>query len=114
MNASRPSAPSFQRNALAPGLLAAIALFLSPLLPEDTGATIIRFVVAILALIVAWFALQAKQWWWTVVFVAAAVFWNPVYPIEVDYSVWVAAGVIGAVLFLTAGALIRNERTMPG
>jgi hypothetical protein len=108
MNASPQ--PDFQRNALAPGILAAIALFLSPLFTEGTAATIIRFAVAILALIVAWFALQAGQWWWTVVFLAVAVFWNPVYPFAVSGVVWAAAGVVGGLLFITAGALIKNER----
>ena len=109
MHASRPSDPPFQRNALAPGILAAIALFLSPLVPEGIGATIVRFVVAILALIVAWFAVQAGQWWWTIVFVLVAVFWNPVFAVDVEYGVWAIAGVIGAVLFLAAGALIKTE-----
>ena len=110
MNASRQPAQEFQRNALAPSILAAIALFLSPLFVDGTGATIIRFLVAILALIVAWFAMQAKQWWWTIVFVAVAVSWNPMYPFVVPTAVWAAAGVIGALLFLTAGALIKTER----
>lgn len=105
-----PAQPAMQRNALAPGLLGAIALFLSPLFTDGFGATVIRFVVAILALIVAWFALQAKHWWWTIVFVAVAVFWNPVYPIEVEPAVWTAAGVVGALLFIVAGAVVRAER----
>lgn len=106
------STPSMQRNALAPGLLAAIALFVSPLFQDGFGATVIRFVVAILALIVAWFALQAGQWWWTVVFVAMAVVWNPVYPFDFEGPVWVGAQVAGAVVFLIAGALIKNERAV--
>ncbi|WP_300266466.1 DUF6804 family protein [Microbacterium sp.] len=104
------SAPQMQRNALAPGLLAAIALFLSPLFTEGIVATIILFVVAILALIVAWFALQAKQWWWTVVFVAVAVIWNPVYPFGFSGWVWTMAQFVAALAFITAGALIKNER----
>lgn len=110
MSSSRPAPALFQRNALAPGLVAAIALFLSPLFPEGLGATIIRFVVAILALIVAWFAVQAKQWWWTVVFVAVAVVWNPAYPFDFEGPWWIAAQFVGAVLFLLAGALIKVER----
>ncbi len=113
MHASRQPEPQLQRNALAPGILAAIALFLSPVLTADLGATIIRYAVAILALIVAWFGLQAKQWWWTVVFVAVAVFWNPIYPITIDPVVWGVLGIVGALLFITAGALIKNER-QPG
>ncbi len=108
MSRSQP-APRRQRNALAPGLIAAIALFLSPLFTDGTPETVIRYVVAILALIVAWFALQAKQWWWTIVFVAVAVIWNPVYPFDFSGPVWVGAQVVAAVTFLAAGSLIVTK-----
>lgn len=103
--------PQTQRNALAPALLAAIALFLSPLFTEGVVATIILFLVPILALIVAWFAWQARQWWWTAVFVAVAVIWNPVYPFGFAGPVWTGAQFVAALAFITAGALIKNERT---
>lgn len=103
--------PQTQRNALAPGLLAAIALFVSPLFTEGLGATIILFLVAILALVVAWFAWQARQWWWTVVFVAIAVIWNPVYPFGFTGWVWIGAQFVAALVFIAAGILIRNQRT---
>lgn len=107
------SAPQMQRNALAPGLLAAIALLVSPLFTAGLAATIILFVVAILALIVAWFAWQARQWWWTLVFVAVAVVWNPIFPFGFSGPVWFAAQIAAAVAFIGAGALIKNERTTP-
>ncbi|HCS60457.1 MAG TPA: hypothetical protein DIW46_03525 [Microbacterium sp.] len=107
------SAPQLQRNALAPGLLAAIALFLSPLFTEGIVATIILFVVAILAVIVAWFAWQAGQWWWTIVFVAIAVLWNPVFPFGFSGVGWTVAQIAAALAFITAGALVKNERTAP-
>lgn len=103
--------PQTQRNALAPGLLAVIALFVSPLFTEGLGATIILFLVAILALVVAWFAWQARQWWWTVVFVAIAVIWNPVYPFGFAGWVWIGAQFVAALVFIAAGILIRNQRT---
>ncbi|MGO2049904.1 MAG: DUF6804 family protein [Microbacterium sp.] len=104
--------PQMQRNALAPGLLAAIALFVSPLFPGDNVvATIIMFLVPILALIVAWFAWQAGQWWWAVVFVAITVIWNPIFPFGFTGQVWTAAQFVAALLFIVAGILIRNERT---
>jgi len=105
--------PQTQRNALAPALLAAIALFVSPLFPEGIVATIILFLVAILALIVAWFAWQARQWWWTVVFVAIAVIWNPVYPFGFAGWAWTGAQFVAALAFIVAGILVRNERTAP-
>lgn len=104
------SAPQMQRNALAPGLLAAIALFLSPLFTEGFVATTILFVVAILAVIVAWFAWQAGQWWWTIVFVAIAVVWNPVFPFDFSGWIWTIAQFVAALAFITAGALVKNER----
>lgn len=115
MDIMTSSAPQMQRNALAPSLLAAIALFLSPLplFTEGLGATIILYIVAILAVIMAWFAWQAGQWWWTIVFVAIAVIWNPVFPFGFSGPVWIAAQVVAAVTFITAGALIKNERTAP-
>jgi len=107
------SAPQLQRNALAPGLLAAIALFLAPLFTEGIVATVILYLVAILALIVAWFAFQAGQWWWSIVFLAIAVLWNPIFPFDFSGWVWTVAHFVAALAFITAGALVKNERTTP-
>lgn len=108
MTRSDRSVSQVQRNALAPGLLAAIALFLAPLLIGGEWFLLIRFVVAILAVIVAWFAWQARQWWWVPVFAAIAVLWNPIFPFEFSGPVWIAAQPIAAVVFLVAGATIRT------
>ena len=106
---AQPPVP-FQRNALAPGLLVAIVLFLAPVLLQTSWAAVVLYVTAIGALIVAWFALQAHQWWWTVVFVAVAVLWNPVVPFAFEGPVWTAAQFAAAVAFLVAGALIKSPR----
>ncbi|MGP6170602.1 DUF6804 family protein [Microbacterium sp. A196] len=107
--------PQLQRNALVPGILAAIALIISPLplFAEGLGRTIVLFVVTILALIVAWFALQAAQWWWTIALVVIAVVWNPVFPLTLDPWIWVTGSIVGALVFVTAGAVVKNERTTP-
>lgn len=110
MSSSRNTPSPTQRNALAPGLLAAVALFLSPLFIEGDGGVVIRFIVAILALIVAWFGWQAGQWWWTAVFAAVAVLWNPVWPFGFEGTPWLAVQPVAAVLFLVAGMLIKTER----
>ncbi|MFB7892431.1 DUF6804 family protein [Microbacterium sp. NPDC056044] len=101
----------YQRNAFAPSLIAAIALFLAPLLIGGDWFLLIRFVVAILAVIVAWFAFQARHWWWIPVFVAIAVLWNPIFPFAFDGPVWTAAQPVAAVVFLVAGATIRTPRS---
>ncbi len=106
--------PAFQRNALAPGMLAALALVVSQLWLAGAWDEVFRYVVSILALIVAWFAIQAKHWWWVPVFLAIAVMWNPVAPIAWEgealaatffWSHWIAAAA-----FLTAGLLIKAPR----
>ena len=105
------SASTYQRNAFAPAVIAAIALFLAPLLIGGEWFLLIRFVVAILALIVGWFAIQARHWWWVPVFAAIAVLWNPIFPFAFDGPVWTAAQPVAAVLFLVAGATIRTTRS---
>lgn len=111
MNSTDRSASQYQRNAFAPGLLAAIALFLAPLLVGGEWFLLIQFVVAILALIVVWFAVQARQWWWVPVFAAIAVLWNPIFPLGFTGPVWAAAQPVAAIVFLVAGATIKTPRT---
>jgi hypothetical protein len=109
MSGSRTPA-MYQRNALAPSLLAAIALFLAPVLFQVGWTLPVLFIVAILALIVGWFALQARQWWWAPVFAAIAVAWNPMFPFGFDGPVWLGVQPVAAVVFLIAGALIKTPR----
>jgi len=109
MSARTPQPVAYQRNALAPGVLAAIALFLAPLLIGNDWFLLIRFVVAIFAVIVGWFAIQARQWWWLPVFAAIAVIWNPIYPFEFSGPFWIAAQPVAAVVFLVAGGLIKYQ-----
>jgi len=105
------TASTYQRNAFAPGLIAAVALFLAPLLIDGEWFLLIRFVVAILAVIVAWFAFQARHWWWIPVFAAIAVLWNPIFPLAFDGPVWTAAQPVAAIVFLVAGATIRTTKS---
>lgn len=106
--------PSFQRNAFAPGVLAAIALIVAMALIDTEWFELFRYVISILALIVAWFAFQAKHWWWVAVFAAVAVVWNPVVPIAWEGPTasvaffW--AHLAAALAFLAAGVLIRTPR----
>lgn len=111
MSARTQRTPSaYQRNALAPSLIAAATLFVAPALLGGPWSAVVLFVVSILALIVAWFAVQAGQWWWAPVFLTIAVVWNPVLPFEFTGAVWIAAQPVAAVVFLVAGALIKVVR----
>lgn len=99
---------AFQRNALAPGIIAAVVLVLAQILVD---ASWVLFAVSILALIVGWFAIQARHWWWVPVFGAIAVAWNPVWPFTLEGTVWDASHYIAALAFLAAGILIKSPST---
>jgi hypothetical protein len=101
---------TYQRNALAPSLVAAAVLFLAPALFEANWAPLVLFIASIFALIIAWFAVQARHWWWVPVFVAVAVLWNPVAPFPFSGVVWISAQPVAAVVFLVAGATIKVIR----
>lgn len=107
MSRSKREPSPFQRNALAPGVIAAAVLFLAPVLFDNGWTAVVLFVVAILAVIVGWFSVQARQWWWPPVFLAIAVIWNPVVPFPFEGIAWTIAQPVAALIFLAAGAMIR-------
>lgn len=99
--------PAFRRTALAPGLLAAIALLVGVALIESDGFTVIRFVVSILALIVVVFAFQARHWWWIPPLLAVAVVWNPVVPFDISGPWWIGAQYVAILVFVLAGVFVK-------
>ncbi len=99
------------RFALVPSLLAAIVLACSPALLATQWASAVLYVVAILAVIVGWYAVQAKAWWWAVVMLAVTVVWNPVVPFGFSGAPWLAAHWVAAIVFLAAGFTIRTRRS---
>jgi len=101
------AAAEYQRNALAPGILVAVVLIASIGLIGQEYYLAVRFVVAILAVIIGWFAIQGGQWWWAPVMLAVAVIWNPVYPVSIAGDWLVGAHIIGAAVCLVAGAMIK-------
>ena len=105
-----PAEPTYTRSALAPGLLAAIALLAGLALLDVDSFVIIRYIVSIFALIVAVFAWQAGQWWWLPPLGAIAVLWNPVFPIELGMpDLWLGLQYVAALIFLAAGILVRTS-----
>jgi hypothetical protein len=104
--------PAFRRTALAPGLLASVALLIGVALIETETFIVIRFIVAILALIVLVFAVQARHWWWLPFLLAIAVAWNPVFPFdappfEVGGPLWLGAQYVAILAFVLAGVFIK-------
>ena len=107
----RYGAPTFRRLALAPGLLAAIVLIAGFALIEGAGFIIIRYLVAILALIVGYFAFQGKQWWWMPLLLAIAVIWNPVIPFGFSGISWYGAQYVAIVVFILTAIFIKIPLT---
>ena len=104
--------PAFRRTALAPCLLASVALLIGVALIESEAFIVIRFVVSILALIVIVFAVQARHWWWVPLLLAIAVVWNPIYPLdappfEVGGPWWLGAQYVAILVFVLAGIFIK-------
>lgn len=111
MATRKPETPATrQRNALAPGIIAALTLFIGMAIMGTDFFTPVRYIVTILALIVTWFAIEAKRWWWVPVFIAIAVVWNPIMVIPIDGVVWVIAQPVAALAFLAAGVFVTVER----
>ena len=116
-NRDRYGAPRFRRLALAPGLLAAIVLIAGFALIEGGGFIVIRFAVAILALIIGYFAIQAKQWWWIPLLLAIAVAWNPVVPFAFSGVYWYGAQYAAILVFILTAIFIKvplSDAEKPG
>lgn len=108
MSATYPT--RYRRTALIPALLAVVALLVGVALIETDTFTVIRYIVSIFALIVAWFAWQARQWWWLVGLLPIAVLWNPVFPIDLGLpDLWLGLQYVAAVVFLATGILVRVQ-----
>ena len=101
------SAADFLRPALAPGLLGAIVLVAGLALIDTSWFVPVRFIVAILALIMCVFAVRGRAWWALPFLAAIAVLWNPVVVIPVDDQPWQALQFAAALVMVVAGILIR-------
>ncbi len=118
MSSSRPASrygdPGWRRLALAPALIAAVVLFVGIALIGQDAFVFVSWGVAVLALIVLVFAIQAKHWWWLPVFAAIAVFWNPVVPFGFDGPLWLGAQYLAIAAFIAAGVLIKVKTPAEG
>jgi hypothetical protein len=106
-NRDRYGAPRFRRLALAPGLLAVIVLVAGFALIEGSGFIVIRYAVSILALIIGYFAFQAKQWWWMPLLLAIAVVWNPVIPFGFSGIYWYGAQYLAIAVFILTAIFVK-------
>jgi hypothetical protein len=106
-NTSRYPTPEYRRMALAPAIVVTIALLAGVAAIGGDVYLVIRFIVAIFALIVGVFAWQARQWWWLILLVPIAVVFNPVLPLDIDRAVLLLLHYAAAIVFIAAGILIK-------
>ena len=92
--------------AFIPGVLGAIVLLAGLALIGGDWFILVRFGAAILAAIMAAFAVRGRQFWWLIALVPVVVLWNPVVPITLDDLAWRLAHVVGAALLVVSGLFI--------
>ena len=100
-----PQPPAYNRAALAPGLIGALALLFG--LGIASWYVWVQYVVCVLALILCVFAGQARAWWWLLGLIPLALVFNPVLPLPIGDTLLRVLHVAGAVLFVCAGILIK-------
>ena len=99
-------------------MLGAIVLLAGLALVDSEAYLIIRFAVSILALVMAVFAWQARQWWWVLPLAAVAVLFNPVVVVSLSGDAQLIAHYVSAIALIAVGILVkvrnpddRNPRT---
>ena len=99
--------PTYRRLALAPALIAAIALGVGyPLVETDA--------YLYMAVIVAVFAIQAHKWIWAIPMGIIAIVWNPMFPLTLEPVLWLTLQTIALVVLVTAGAVIKTPADPEG
>ena len=99
--------PQYRRTALAPAILATIVLLAGVALVDSDAYLFIQFAVAILALIVAVFAWQARQWWWIPLLAAIAVVFNPVVIVPISGDPLLVAHYVSILVLIVVGLLVK-------
>lgn len=105
---SRPTQqPAYNRAALAPGIIGALALLFGLALIGGQWYLYVLYTVSVLALILCVFAGQARAWWWLAGLVPIAVIWNPVWPITAVNVLLPLISLAAAAIFVVAGLTIK-------
>lgn len=107
--------------AAAPAAIGAITLFLAILPMPYEFYVLLRVAVPAMAIWICTIASGQKKTGWIVVFVLAAVLWNPLVPFKMPRTAWVLPNLVGAALFAAAGytmpaskpALRKQSREQP-
>lgn len=71
---------------------------------------LLRWIIFISSIIVAWGFYNSKLTAWTFIFGAIAFLFNPIAPIYLDKQTWVPIDFVGAVLFFIAAYSIKKKK----
>ncbi len=93
--------------ALAPSLLGSIAAIVGVSAVDNDMFFWVSFAISLLATIIGWYAIEARQWWWLPLMASMAIVWNPVYPLAISGDLWPIFQYLAAAGFLAAGLRIR-------
>lgn len=105
----RPTnAPQPVRLALAPAILAVIVLLAGlALIGTPSWYVWIDYAVAILVIIVGFYVVKAKAWWWLIGIVPIVVIWNPVLPISIDDLALRVLHILASAFLVAVGLTVR-------
>nr|WP_228506385.1 DUF6804 family protein [Frigoribacterium sp. VKM Ac-2530] len=95
-------------------MLGAVVLTVGAFLLDSDTFTVVRYVVAILALIMAVFAWRGRAWWAVALLAAIAVLWNPVVVVPLSGQPWAAMQFAAAVVFIVAGVRTKVPNAEAG
>lgn len=104
--AATQTLPARVRMAFIPGLLTAAMLLVGLALIGGQWFFAVQLTVAILAAIMAGFAIRGHMFWWLIVLVPMVVVWNPVFPLSLDGLVWRILHIVGTAAVVVAGVFI--------
>lgn len=103
------------RPGIVPGLAGVIAMFISMGMYETDWYITLLFIISILAAILAvfsWQSINSKRWLWTPLFVAIAVFWNPIFRLTDGFTPgiqwWMLVQTAAAAVFFLGGFWIKT------
>ncbi len=94
-----------QRRALAPGVVGALVLIGGAIALGTGWYFFVRITACVLALITAYFVVQARRWWVLPVPLVVAVLWNPLVPFAFAGQPFRAGHVVGAFALILTGLL---------
>lgn len=115
MATKKQQQPQYIRPGIVPGLAGVIAMFIGMGVYGSEWYITVLFAISILAAIMAvfsWQSINSKKWIFLPLFVAIAVFWNPIYRLTDGFTPgiqwWMLVQTFAAAIFFLGGFMIKT------